>query len=233
MGSFTESGMSARIDNAEKLHTTVSGYPDYAPPAGQDMGTLRGLIDATKGAHSGTVSPRQTYSLATESRAALFSGQPLSIEKLLSPILAHVRSVYGKDAKEYTMIAQLAEKIRGNKLKSKPKTEDDKEVSQSQQSYGSVLGHMRAMTEHINGLGAKYAPANPAIELKALNAHLDNCKLASDKVTNDYKTFRMGLSLRDEYFSQLSELCQRIKDAVSSQYGNGSDEYKLIKGLKI
>jgi len=233
MGSFTESGMNARIDNAEKLYTTVSGYPDYAPPAGQDMATLRSLIDAARGANSTTVSARQTYSLATERREALFSKQPLSIEKLLSPILTHVRSVYSKEAKEYKMIAALAEKIRGVKPKGKPKAEDEQEVSRNQQSFGSVLGHMRAITDHINGLGAGYAPANPSISLKALKEHVDNCKLASDKVTNDYKTFRMSLGLRDEYFNQLSDLCQRIKDAVSSQYGNGSNEYKLIKGLKI
>ena len=85
----------------------------------------------------------------------------------------------------------------------------------------------------LTTLGTDYAPVNVAHKLPALTAKLASIKTANDSATTTFGALQTGLDNRSTEYTDLTERTQRIKEAVKSQYGVGSTEYKLIKGIKV
>ncbi|WP_310555535.1 hypothetical protein [Flavobacterium sp.] len=52
-------------------------------------------------------------------------------------------------------------------------------------------------------------------------------------MTLKYGAFKPTIAKRQNIFKTLLETASRIKEAVKSQYGTDSAEYKLIKGLRF
>ena len=146
----------------------------------------------------------------------------------------------GKTSKPAIDIAALAVKIRGEKKKkdNTPPTEETAAkkkdpVSQSERSYGSITQHFADIIATVTALGTDYAPVNTNIKIAALTTKMNTIKTANNNVTTTYGALKTSVDGRQKQYNDVSAKIQRVKDAVKSQYGIGSTEYSLIKGLKV
>lgn len=87
---------------------------------------------------------------------------------------------------------------------------------------------MVAVIDHVKGLGKKYAPANESISVSGLDGLLATCEQSSKVVGKIMRLLRWRWG-RDREYEQHREFCKRVK----GQYGNDSDQYKLVKRLKV
>jgi len=69
--------------------------------------------------------------------------------------------------------------------------------------------------------------------LITLQAKLEATNTANINVATRLGSLKTVSDLRNTYYEKLSEVTQRIKESVKSQYGVASVEYKLVKGLKV
>ncbi len=151
----------------------------------------------------------------------------------MSPIASAVRSSFAKAAKETADITSIVTKIRGEKIKKSRKEPEAEFVSRSEKSYGSMTQNFSDIIDTLEKYGAAYNPANEKIKLPALKDKLAQLIQANKNVAFAFGLSKQSKDQRLELYTSLSELSQRIKDAVKSQYTINSTEYNLIKGLKI
>lgn len=239
MASKTEITFGTKVANAEAIATHVKSFNGFVPPTeNTSMVNYEALIASFKGENNSITSKKSAYSKAVDVRQQLFFKSSDSVTKLLSPVTSAVRAKLGKAAKPVTDITALVVKIRGEKKPKDPKADEaaDKKkeaVSQSQRSFASITQHFTDIVTTLTDLGTDYAPANNAHKLTVLNTKVANVKKANDDVTTTYGTLKKGFDTRAALYADLSDRTQRIKEQVKSQYGVGSTEYKLIKGLKV
>lgn len=241
MASFSENTFGARIANAEAISTHLKSFTGFvAPTTDTSIASIDTLIKSLKTENSGIATKKLAYSTAVDVRAKLFFKTPDSVEKLLSPITAAVKAKLGKTSKPATDIAALTVKIRGEKKKkddtpaAEGKESKKKDpVSQSERSYGSMTQHFADIVATVTALDTDYAPVNDTIKVAALTTKIGTIKTANNNVTATYGALKNSVDSRQNQYEDLSEKIQRVKDAVKSQYGVGSTEYKLIKGLKV
>jgi len=229
----TERTFGSKLLNSETLLTAISSFRDYeANIPDLEPANLERHITAIKPANSEIAICKQNYSLSVDIRQGLFITNPKSIQKLLSPINATVKAIYGRNAKQSTDVAAIISKIRGdnNKIKKNP---DDQSVSQSHRSFGSKIQYFGDTISNLKNFGSRYDPSNQDITVESLNHLHSQATDSNQAVANDYAIFKQKNAIRIEKYAELSALCQRIKDSIKSQYGNSSSQYLLIKGLKI
>ncbi len=234
MASTSEVTFGARIANAEALSTNLKGFVGYvAQTTDTSIVNYDALIASMKTENSSVATKKLAYSVAVDVRQKHFLKEPTSISKILSPIVAAVRAKMGKSSKELADITALMTKIRGEKLK-KPKAGDTPEtVSQSERSYGSMTQNFSDIVTTLTALGANYSVVKVNLKLPALLTKVADITAANNAVTTTYGSLKTTVDSRSNKYDDLSERTQRIKEAVKSQYGVSSTEYKLIKGLKV
>lgn len=234
MASTSEVTIGAKVANAEKISTNLKAFTGYAPPdAALTAAALDKLINSTKTKNNETVSAAHDYSSAVDTRQKLFQKDSNSLIKVMSPIGATVRSSFGKTSKEANSITAMITKIRGVKVKKGSKEPNAAFISQSERSYGNMTQNFSNMITTLEKHGAKYTPANADIKLKTLKDKLTNIIAANIAVTTTYGQLKEKRDDRSILCKQLTDITQRIKDAVKGQYGLNSTEYNLIKGLKV
>lgn len=234
MASTSEVTFGAKIANAEALSTNLKGFVGYvAPTTDTTIANYDALIASMKSENSSVATKKLAYSVAVDVRQKHFLKEPTSISKMLSPIVAAVRAKMGKSSKELADITAQLTKIRGEKP-TKPKEGDTPEsVSQSERSYGSMTQNFSDMVATLTALGSNYSVVNPNLKLPALLTKVTEVTAANNAVTATYGSLKSTVDSRAKNYQELSERTQRIKESVKSQYGVGSTEYKLIKGLKV
>jgi hypothetical protein len=241
MASYSEITFGSRIANSEAISVHLKSFTGYvAPTTDTSIANIDNLITSLKTENTATATKNFAYSTAVDIRAKLFSKSPDSVEKLLSPITAAVKAKLGKNSKQASDIKALAIKIRGEKKKKNntplfDETEEKKQnpISQSERSYGSMTKHFSDIIAILTILGTDYAPVNNNIKVAALNTKIATIKTANNNVTSTYGALKTSIDIRQNQYEDLSSRIQRIKDAIKSQYGVQSTEYKLIKGLKV
>lgn len=234
MASTSEVTIGAKVTNAEKISTNLKAFAGYAPsdPA-LTAAELDTLINNTKAKNTEAASAAQEYSAAVDTRQNLFQKDSNSLIKVMSPIGATVRASFGKTSKEASDITAMITKIRGVKVKKPTKEPTADFVSQSKRSYGSMTQNFSTMITTLTKYGAKYAPVNTDITIATLQTKLTALTAANIAVTATYGQLKEKRDDRSDLYKQLTDLTQRIKDAVKSQYGLKSTEYNLIKGLRV
>jgi hypothetical protein len=234
MASTSEVTFGARIANAEAVSTNLKGFTGYvAPTTETTIVNYDVLIASMKTENSSVATKKLAYSVAVDVRQKHFEKEPTSIGKILSPIVAAVRAKMGRTSKELAEITALMTKIRGEKPK-KPKEGDTPEtVSQSERSYGSMTQNFSDIVTTLTALGANYSVVKVNLKLPALLTKVADVTAANNAVTTTYGSLKTTVDSRANKYDDLGERTQRIKEAVKSQYGVGSTEYKLIKGLKV
>jgi hypothetical protein len=234
MASVSEKTFGSRLQNAEKILTHLTAFSGYNPPTNeQAISNYEALITSIKAQNNDTASKTQTYSAAVEIRQKLFQKNSDSLFKIMTPLGAAMRSAFGKTSKEATDIATMVTKIRGVKIVKNTKEPNAESVSQSERSYGSITQTFADMIATLENYGSNYNPANDNIKLPQLKDKLAKLTVANTKVTAAYGALKEKRDDRIALYKDLTNLTQRIKDAVKSQYGNNSTEYTLIKGLIV
>lgn len=241
MASQLERTFGARLANAAQISTHLKSFTAYAAPTpNTSIVNYDALLASLTEQNKDVATKKATYSAAVEARQSIFFKDKNSVLKLLSPISATVRATIGKTAKPTTDIAALVEKIRGIK-KEKPKDETANDatnpkketVSQSERSYGSIMQNFSNIISTLANLGSTYAPVNVAHQLPALNTTLSNLSVVNNAVTTNFGALKSSINTRAEQYNILTEITQRIKEAIKSQYGTSSTEFILVKGLKV
>ncbi len=234
MASSSEVTIGARVTNAEKILTHLQAFTGYAPAdATISITALSTLIASTKQKNTEAASAIQGYSEAVGKRQSLFKTDLNSLIKIQTPIVAAIRSSFGKSSKQAADITAIITKIRGIKVK-KP-TNDPKAdfVSQSERSYGSMTQNFSDIITTLENYGVKYNPANTDIKIPTLKQKLLQLTESNISVTANYGKLKEKRDDRAILYKELTTITQRIKDAVKSQYGQKSTEYNLIKSIKV
>ncbi|MGL2963121.1 hypothetical protein ACSVH2_04785 [Flavobacterium sp. RSB2_4_14] len=235
MSSNSETSYGARIGNAEKLVAAVLNYNGYIPVKPEySVTAYSALIAEIKNQNNTIATNKQSYSLAVDNRKKIFEVSNTSIDKLLSPINAAVKVIYGRTAKESTDVASIIAKIRGaNIKKNKSANPDEETVSQSYQSYNSKAQFFSDLVINLTNYGNNYTPANNDLTTDNLTNIYNSAIAANAEVMNTFTQFAQNNKTRNDKYYELSQTAIRIKDSIKSQYGVKSTEYLLIKGLKI
>lgn len=234
MASKSEVTFGARLNNAQTLQTHLQSFKDYTSSNPALLpAALQTFIDDIRSQNESVAGETQAYSNAVNKRQQLFKKDSKSLEKIMSPIGSEIRSVFGKDSKEAAYITGIVNKIRGEKI-SRTKNEPDAEfVSQSERSFGSMTQNFSDMITTLTKYGNSYSPANKTIQVPALAAFRDALEQANNDVTTAFGKLKIATDKRAASYDTLTNTCQRVKDAVKSQYLVNSSEYALVKGLRI
>jgi hypothetical protein len=234
MASTSELTFGSRLANANTLVTHLQSFTDYAAQTpDQSTASMQALIAEITAQNKTTAGDKQDYSTAIDLRRKVFQKDEDCLIKLLSPIGSAVRSALGKTSKEAANIAALITKIRGIKPKKEPKEPTEETVSQSERSFGSITQNFSDIIATLEKFGANYNPANKKVTLPALTDKLARLTEANTNVPVTFGRLKKSRDDRNELYKKLTDITQRIKDAVKSQYTLGSSEYALIKALKI
>lgn len=234
MASNSEITFGARLNNASTISTHLKSFKDYAPPKpDQSAANLDVGINNIKTQNNSTAGNKQAYSAAVDRRQKLFTKDPDSLVKIMSPLGAAVRSIFSKTSKEATGIAAMIVKIRGEKFKRSKAEPDADFVSQSEKSFGSMTQNFSDIIATLQKFGDTYKPANKSITLNTLTAKYKLLTQVNTDVAAAYGMYKESTDDRLVLYRSLTGLIQGIKDAVKSQYGLNSTEYKLVKSLKV
>lgn len=241
MASKSEVTFGKKIANAQQVLTHVSTFSNFiAPDADTALPVMTTLVNDLFITNGSVATNKAGYSAATAERQLHFTKDEFSLSKSLSPIMSTVRSKLGRKGKQVSDLAGITRKIRGVKLKKAeaPKEGESEEQSQtaistSHGSYASRLQHFGDLVATLQTLGDNYVPVRNEYKLPQLKLKIDYLRTLNDNVTLAFGTLKTAIATRASQYQQLSIRIQQIKDAVKSQYGIKSVEYKLIKGLKV
>jgi hypothetical protein len=234
MASINEKTFGSRLTNAETLATHLTSFTAYSPVRPEEsVANYKLLITTIKTNNTLVASTKTTYSQTTDKRVKLFTKNIDSLNKTLAPIAGQIKAKFGKTSKEAEYIASLIVKIRGESSKKLKKDDEGEFVSQSERSYGSQTQTFNDIITTLTTYGTDYAPVNVKIKLSTLNTQLTALTTANTAVTTAYGAYKPAKDNRQTQYADLKDRSNRIKDSVKSQFGQTSNEYKLIKGLSI
>ena len=231
----TENSFGKKLRNAQDIITFVQGFTNYTPPRTQEtLVAMQTLLTSVISANATEASTRQQYRAAVDTRTTAFNKGTNSIPKLLVAIRAAVEAQYGKNSPEAGAIHSILRTIRAGKSVPTPsKTEGEEAaqaVSRSQRSYGSQTQLFNNLVNTLNQLPG-YNPSNPAIKIAALQTFVTQLTTLNNAVAQKYAALQSARANRMVLYTDLNDRTQRVKAYVKSQYGQVSNEYKLIKGI--
>ena len=237
MASISENTFGAKLRNAQDLLNIIKGFKDYTPPRDQESVTgLTTLINSIISSNTRLSSVLQQYKSATASRQVAYRGSSTSIDKILAPIKGAVDAQYGKKSTESLSISSAIKSMRATKLLKAPqdptKETQDKGISQSERSYGSLI---QSFSNLISMLGQfrGYNPSNNNLKISGLESTVLQVNTLNNLVIQKFQELKTSQTTRNSLYFDLNERVQRVKSYVKAQYGMTSNEYKMIKGLKI
>lgn len=234
MSSTSEVTFGSKLANARKLAKYLQSFTDYSPSApGLQISDLSSLIETASGSNDMLAATQETYSRAVQNRQRVYNKDADSLLRVLAPVVATVRSYYGRTAKETTDIASMVQKIRGENIPAKKAGDTTQSISQSQRSFGSICQTFSGMITTLEKYGTGYAPSNANIKTASLRTLLLNMQMYNDQVATSYSARKQQLDDRKKNYDNLKATSQRIKDGIKSQYGVSSSEYKLVKSLVV
>ncbi|TGD58557.1 hypothetical protein [Flavobacterium humi] len=233
MKSISERGLGPRIGNAEKLVTALESFVNYLPQRPEfSIESLRIFINQIKDENEAVASKKQQYSLSVEARRLLFEKNLFSIRKVLTHINATVKAGYGRDAKEATDVGAIIAKIRGAEPKAKTSAEEES-VSQSHRSFAATVQYFSDLIASLNHFGTNYNPSNGLLSVQSLKGLHAQAEAANNQVMAAFSQLKQMNDNRMDSYDHFSQMAIRVKDGVKAQYGMGSTEYRMIKGLVI
>lgn len=237
MASTVENTFGSKLRNAQDLVNIIQGFTGYVPPRTQEtVASVNSLIASIVTSNTTLANTKQQYDLAVGNRQTAYKGTPASIDKLLVSIKGAVDAQYGKTSKESTSISSQIKAMRTTKLIRLPadptKGTNEATISQSERSYGSIIQSFNNIVSGLSQLTG-FNPSNPNIKVTALQATATNITTLNNTVAQKIQALRANQTSRNALYADLQDRVQRIKSYVKSQYGMSSNEYKLIKGIKV
>ena len=234
MARVSESSFGKRLDNAQALATHIQFFANYTELNSElSVANLNSKVQELQTNNGDVAGKLQSYSISVDAKQKIFTKESNSISKIVTPVVANVRSIFGKNSKEAQNICNIITKIRGIKVAKATLSADSESVSQSERSYGTILQTFSDLIVTLETLGTNYSPANAECSTTNLKAKRDLATQINTTSIQDYGKLKIARESRSVKYDDLSKLCQRFKDTVKAQYGTQSVEYKLVKGLKI
>lgn len=234
MSAKKEKTFGSRLANAKELADHMGTVAKYRPARPQESITaFRQLTQNIEAANTAVITANTSYlHLADERQAAI-----KKMKSYLPLINATLRGKFGRDSREVNTVQDLVDQIRGLKpviVKTEGKDGEalEREISQSQTSFGSQIKHYKDIVDFLETLGTDYDPVNETIvlsELKTLYTTLDNLHLAVESSARALIAERFN---RNGLYSTLKESAGRIKETLKS-FGLQSLEYKLVSKMKF
>lgn len=235
MSSTSEKSYGSRIGNAEKMLSALQSFNSYhAPHPELEIAVLDDRIKEIKALNRRVASTKQNNSLAIAARKGLYVSDELSISKALLAINGNVMATFGRKSKESIDIYTIVKKTRGTNKKT-PKNPDEDSISQSYQSFNSIIQFFSDVVVHLTRfeMDGNYNPSDARLDLASLNAQYEAAVAANNLVVSTFSSFKQTNATRIEKYAFLSTLALRIKDSVVAQYGKNSPEYAVVKKLFI
>lgn len=234
---MSEKTFGAILQRGYDIHTHTSSYQGFLPPRDEDKPeNQKILLDSITEINAGVIKCNDGYTDAVATRQNLFNDSPTSMTKLLALIIGAVVSQYNKNSVEHKLIAGIVKKIRSSRVEKAPKPDDPnakEKISQSTRSYGSQTQLFNDIITTLGNFTPAYAPSNTAITLTALKALAKSMTDSNAAVASTFGARSKIIENRLAKYKELRESTGRIKAYTKSQYGVGSNEFKLIKGIEI
>ncbi|WP_162127035.1 hypothetical protein [Flavobacterium phycosphaerae] len=233
--SNSKASFSSRLTEGEKLIEFLNTLSGYDPGDEALTATaFQAQTNALRVVQEQHTSKHHDYSKAALDRRRLFEKEANSISKLLPPIRANISARLGATSQQYHDIKTLILKIRGQGRRiTITENSTENTISRSEKSFGSQLVYFGDMITLLTNFGPEYAPINESIKISKLQSLLSSATNATNNVSQKLAVYKPLIATRRDGFKQLSATAKRIKDMVLSQYGIDSQEYNLVKGLKI
>lgn len=237
MPSTSENSFGARLRRAQDLLTFISGFTGYTPPRTQEsVASFTTLVNSIVTTNASETSLQQNYKAAVDVRQAAFIKTPASVDKLLAPIRGAVEAQFGKKSTEAGAIGAIIKTMRATKLIQLPPDPStptvQNSISQSERSYGSMTQYFNDIINTLTQFTA-YNPTNVAIKIVTLQTTALQLTTLNNSVATKIQVLTTARVSRQSLYTDLKDRAQRIKSYVKAQYGTSSNEYNLIKGIKI
>jgi hypothetical protein len=234
MAGISEVSYGSRLSNAHRLVDALSICVNYAPPrALESIVAYKALLAATEMSNAGVAIHTDTYNSAVKARELAFRKSDTSVMKILSPINQAVIAQFGKDSREWNSINTIISRIRNSKVVVYvDKNGDERTISQSEQSYGSLTQLFKDLVNILSNFTA-YNPSRNELKVATLTAFAGTLESINQTANLAQLQITASRNSRNAQYEDLHERTGRIKAYVSSEYGLHSAENKAIKGLKI
>jgi hypothetical protein len=235
--SFTESSFGARLGKARELLIFIQGFQGYSPPRLEENPEhLNQLVEGVSNLNQQVANTLEGYREVTNERQGIFRESPDSVIRILTQVRAAVEAQYGKKSVQSRDLVAIIRKIRGTKITKAPKTLETEQqiasVSVSQLSYGSLtqsFGDLISTMNQFNG----FQSSNQSLTIQGLADKLTAMQTLNNAVATYVQALSVFRSQRITNYDDLKDRVQRIKAYVKAQYGPKSQEYNLIKGIKV
>jgi hypothetical protein len=207
--------------------------PAYAPQdAAFSSASLQDAIDAVTDANTAHDDAKQPWETAVDERQALMK----SLGPLVTQSLAYVKSVTAWKAR-YESVKKAADKVRGVRkpaLPALPENTTEKKREQGQRGYVEIAEFFRQYIARITSLTG-YAPTSANISLASLGALRTQFDALNESIPDLSQTFSDAIGDRQLAYDDVSGLhfvFKGVKDAVKAQYGQASNQYNQVKGIR-
>ena len=235
MISKSETSFGARLLKAQNIATYIANFYNYSPVRPEDSVVgMQQFLNLIIVLNQTAISSNQAYNIAVKNRVNAFQNNNNSLEKRLAAIRGVVLSQYGKDSIYFNQVNTLIKNIRNTQTIKKPATENTPEasISQSERSYGSLTQYFSNIVTILSGF-EDYSPTNDDLKVSNLKQFVLELSQLNQKVASTYQAVRLARIERANAYADLSERVQRIKGYVKGTYGIKSEQFILIKGIRV
>jgi hypothetical protein len=237
MNSFSEKSFGARLLRAHNIFVALQAFSGYNPPeANQTVAAFGSFLDDVAEANALESQIEKQYKQSVVARKAGFRDGTVSVLKLLPQIRGAVEAKFGKNSQQYEAVSAIIKKMTATKLIKAPLAGEGADVSeaisQSQQSYGSLLGYFNDLINTLSEFTG-YDPSNIALKVVNLQNFSVMLNSLNASVAQKYLELHQQRKERLNFYSDLNDRVQKIKAYVKAEYGVKSGEYEQIKGVEV
>jgi hypothetical protein len=238
MATNRESSFGARLKNANDLVSYIRGFQNYNPPRTEEsVDALASLTLTAEQLNTEAARCKSAYRTEVNKRQLFFRDGNASLERLLSPISKSVAAYFGKHSDESRQVTSIIREMRTTSLVAPPPAEGgngetEEKNSRSQRSFGSVSKLFKDLVATLGKLNG-YVPSNSVLSSENLTTLSESINASNTSVANTFQQLHDVRRKRLETYADLAERTSRVKLYVAAQYGNASDEFKLISKIKV
>ena len=96
MANISETSFGKRLDNAQALATNLQEFGNYSElNAELSIANLNSKVQELLSTNTEVATKIQTYSMTIDAKQKIFLKAPNSISKIVTPVIANVRSILG------------------------------------------------------------------------------------------------------------------------------------------
>ena len=134
---------------------------------------------------------------------------------------------------QFKAVKSAADKMRGVTTPTPTPAPESRPRNKGQKAYVELAAHLGALVEALTACPGYAPPA--AITVSAFSGHLSNLKSHNGGISTLSGKIITARAKRERLYagtSGLAEKFQAVKEAVKGQYGQNSDPYTAVKGMK-